>query len=98
MWKIRNTPNGVAFNIRVQPRASKNEVAGIQGDELRIRLTAPPVDGEANKACIAFFAQLLGVPKSSCSIIAGEKGRSKVFQVIGLSQKEIEQRLLKGND
>jgi hypothetical protein len=78
---LRETAEGVAFSVHVQPRASRNELCGIQGSELRIRLTSPPVDGEANKLCIEFFAKLFGVAKSRIRIIAGEKSRHKTVLV-----------------
>ena len=70
---------GLTFKIAVQPRASRNQVAGLKGDALKIRLTAPPVDGAANKACLQFLAKTLGVPKSSLSIQSGETGRNKLI-------------------
>ena len=65
------------FNIRVQPRASRNKVAGLYDGALKVTLTAPPVDNAANKACAAFLADLLGVPKSAVTVVAGRTGRSK---------------------
>lgn len=56
-------------------------VSGLYGDALKIKLTAPPVDGAANKMCIQFFAKLFGVSKSSIEIIAGQSSRSKVLKV-----------------
>lgn len=70
------------FNIRVQPRASRNRVAGVYDGALKITLTAPPVDNAANKACTAFLAQLLGLAKSAVTIVAGHTGRSKQVLVV----------------
>jgi len=62
-------------------------------DALKVSLTAPPVDGKANEACIEFFANLLKVPRSSVSIAAGQTSRNKVIRVAGLSAAELEKRL-----
>ena len=74
-------PDGLIFKIRVQPRSSRNQVAGLYGDALKINLTAPPVDNAANKACEAFLSDLLSVPKSSVSIVSGHTGRNKQVMV-----------------
>ena len=71
------------LNVYVQPRASKNQVCGIQGEELKIRLTSPPVDGAANKLCREFVADLFDVAKSSVEIIAGETSRHKRLRITG---------------
>lgn len=77
--------DGVRLTIRVQPRASRTEVAGLYGkDALRIRLAAPPVDGAANRELVEFLAKTLGVPKSAVSIEAGETGRLKTVSVTGV--------------
>jgi uncharacterized protein (TIGR00251 family) len=69
--------------IYVQPRASKNQLCGIQGDELKIRLTSPPVDGAANKLCCEYIANLFDVSKSSVKIISGETSRHKRLRITG---------------
>jgi hypothetical protein len=78
---IQEKPDGLIFNIRVQPRASQNRVVGLYGDALKINLTAPPVDNAANKACGAFLADLLSVPKSAVSILSGQTGRNKQVMI-----------------
>jgi len=85
---IRELPDGIAFKVRVQPRASKNMVAGIMGDFLKIKLTSPPVDGAANAACIAFIAGILDIAKSAVVIINGQNSRLKVIKVIGMDKKK----------
>jgi uncharacterized protein (TIGR00251 family) len=80
---------GVSFAVKVQPRARKNAITGELGDALKVSLTAPPVDGRANEACVEFIANLLEVPRSSVSIASGEKSRRKVVRVRGLSAHEI---------
>jgi len=93
MFSIRDDSTGVGFAVRVHPRAKKNAITGILGDALKVSLTAPPVEGKANEACIEFFANLLKVPRSSVTITSGLTSRNKVVRIIGLSGKEIEQRL-----
>ena len=73
--------DGLIFKIRVQPRSSRNQIAGLYGDALKISITAPPVDNAANKACTAFLADLLSVPKSSVTIVSGHTGRNKQVMV-----------------
>lgn len=69
------------LSLRVQPKASRDQLAEIQGDRLRIRITAPPVDGKANKHLIAFLAKLFRVPKSAITLVAGETGREKRVRI-----------------
>jgi uncharacterized protein (TIGR00251 family) len=97
MIVIHESPTGVTFAIKVQPRARKNAVVGTLGDALKVSLTAPPVDGKANQACIEFFAKLLKVPHSSVTIAAGQTSRNKVIRIAGLSAKEVEIRLSLGS-
>jgi uncharacterized protein (TIGR00251 family) len=92
---IRDTPDGATFQVRVQPRAKKNAVAGEVGEALKLALTAPPIEGRANQACIAFLAELLNVPRSSVTIAAGQSSRNKVIRVVGLSAAQVENRLSK---
>jgi uncharacterized protein (TIGR00251 family) len=93
MPEIKNSPSGVTFAVKVHPRAKKNAITGKLGDALKLSLTAPPVDGKANEACIDFFAKLLNVPRSSVTIAAGQSSRNKVIQVTGLSAEEVGRRL-----
>ncbi len=76
----------VVITVHVQPRAAKNQVAGLHDGALKLRLTAPPVDGKANKAVIACLASLLGVSKSSLSLVSGHKSRRKQVLVQGVDQ------------
>jgi len=73
--------DGIVLNLHIQPRASKSEVCGVQGDALKIRLTSPPVDGAANKLCREFLAELFHVPKSAVEIISGETSRHKRVKI-----------------
>lgn len=85
----RATAGGVLLRLRVQPRARHNRLEGVHGDQLRIRLAAPPVDGAANAACIAFLAKRLGVRRTQVRIEAGEKSRDKLIHVTGLKLPEV---------
>jgi uncharacterized protein (TIGR00251 family) len=74
---IREHPNGMVLRVFVQPRASKDRIVGLHGDRLKIKVAAPPVDGQANKRCIQFMAKCLSVPRSSLQIISGQNSRNK---------------------
>jgi uncharacterized protein len=74
---LQETSEGLVLTLLIQPRASQDGFAGIQGQAVKLRLTAPPVDGAANKRCIAFLSKQIHIPKSSITIIAGETGRLK---------------------
>jgi uncharacterized protein (TIGR00251 family) len=70
------------LDVHVQPRAAKNEIAGIFGDRLKIRITAPPVDGKANRHLIDFLAETFKVAKRDVVLLAGESGRDKRFKIL----------------
>lgn len=89
MLDIRGEKNGVTFRVRVQPRSSRNQVAGFLDGALKVRLAAPPVDGEANEACREFLASLLGVPRSHVAIVAGNTGRNKVVRIEGVTPEKV---------
>lgn len=76
-------------SVRVVPRSSKEGVAGCEGGVVRIRLNAPPVEGKANEALVRFLAKALGVPKGSITLVAGERGRSKIVRVAGLTREAL---------
>jgi len=93
MIPIQEGKEGVSFAIRVHPRAKKNAITGELGDALKVSLTAPPVEGRANEACIEFFAKLLRVPRSSVTIASGQTNRNKVVRVAGLTANQVRNRL-----
>lgn len=78
-------PASAALSVRVVPRAAKEGVAGYDGGVLRVRLNAPPSEGRANEALARFLAKALGVPRGSVTLVAGEKGRSKIVRVEGVT-------------
>ena len=90
---LSSSPTGVSFAVKIHPWAKKNAITGEVGDALKLSLTAPPVDGRANEACIDFFANLLKVQRSSVTIASGQKNRRKVIRVAGLSLEEIRKRI-----
>lgn len=69
------------LHLHIQPRAARDEIAGPHGDNLKIRLTAPPVDGKANEHLRAFLGKLCGVPKSQVTVLSGETGREKRVRI-----------------
>ncbi len=90
---ISQVEGGCVLALRVVPRASKDEVRGVHGDTLKIKLRAPPVDGKANQALAAFLAEALDVPASRVALIAGETSHSKRVRVAGVTAAQVRQRL-----
>ena len=93
MISIKEGDKGVTFVVRVHPRAKKDAITGVVGDALKLSLTAPPVDGRANEACIEFFAELLKVPRSSVTIASGQSRRNKVIRIVGVTGEYVRDRL-----
>ncbi|HLK34589.1 MAG TPA: DUF167 domain-containing protein [Terriglobales bacterium] len=93
MIPIRDTPGGCSFTVKVQPRARKSAITGVVGDALKITLTAPPVEGKANQACVEFLAEILNVPRSSVTIVSGQTSRNKVVRITGRTTAEVEERV-----
>jgi uncharacterized protein (TIGR00251 family) len=93
MISIHDTPAGAIFAVKVHPRARRNAITGEIGDALKLSLTAPPVEGRANEACIEFLANLLKVPRSSVTIASGQNSARKVIRVRGVSADEVQKRL-----
>ena len=93
-FKLHDGKSGAALTVRVTPRARRTEVAEILEDgTLRIRLTAPPVEGKANAALIDFLAEVLHTRKNRIEIVAGEKGLDKIISITDMSVGEVQQRL-----
>ncbi|HLW85489.1 MAG TPA: DUF167 domain-containing protein [Candidatus Sulfotelmatobacter sp.] len=93
MISIHESDAGVTFAVKLHPRARKNAITGELSDALKVSLTAPPIDGRANEACIEFFAKLLKVPRSSVTIASGQSSRNKVIRVAGLTALQVQERL-----
>lgn len=94
MIPIRDTASGATFSVKVHPRAKRDAIAGTVGDALKLALTAPPVEGKANEACLRLLADLLRVSRSSVTIAAGETSRNKLIRVQGLTAAQVKERLL----
>jgi uncharacterized protein YggU (UPF0235/DUF167 family) len=86
-------PARVFLEVRVVPRAARNTLARDANGALRIHLTAPPVEGAANRALLGFLADRLMLPKSALAVARGERGRDKVVSVDGYSTPDLERRL-----
>jgi len=81
------------LTVKVHPRARRSGFAGRYGDAWKLDLAAPPVDGQANDECVRFFAEWAGVPRSSVRIVTGATSRTKVVDIAGMEQAELESRL-----
>lgn len=86
MNPLESVEGGIRLRLRIQPRASRTEVVGLHGDAIRIRLSAPPVDGAANEELVRFLAGLFGVPGRAVEITAGHSGRTKTVRVLGVDR------------
>jgi len=90
---IRETAEGVVLSIKLRPRASRNQIAGVHGNELKISVTAPPVDSAANEALIAFLAELLDRSRSSILLVRGQTSRHKTILLRGFTTAQIQTKL-----
>ena len=88
--RIGQEQGAVTFDVKVQPRASRERIVGMEGERLKIALTAPPVDGAANEALVAFVARALGVAKRDVEITRGATGRLKTVRVRGIDREALE--------
>ena len=89
-WLNRAADGSVILTLHIQPGAKKTEIAGLHGEALKIRLAAPPVDGKANAALIAFLAKACGVSKSSVELVSGDTSRAKRVRVTGADTATVE--------
>lgn len=94
---LQPAPDGTLLAVKLQPRASRNEIQGAQGGELRIRVTAPPVDAAANEALLRLLAETLGVPRRSVELVRGHTSRHKTLRLHGVSTGEARDRLSPGS-
>lgn len=90
---IESHAGGVRFRVRVQPRARREEIAGVHEGALRVRVNAPPVEGRANRAVLELLAEHLRVPRSSIKITGGQHARIKSVEVAGLDSATVLARL-----
>jgi len=89
----KGSVESITLSIRIQPRASKNEITWMENGGLKIRLTAPPVDGAANEALIRFLAETLSVTKSQVDIVSGHTSRDKIVRISGVGNADAERLL-----
>lgn len=92
MW-LRSAEGGSVLAVWIQPRAARDEVVGVQGDALKIRLCAPPVDGQANDALVRLLAKRLDLPRAAVTLATGHTGRRKTLRLDGLAPQEVARRL-----
>ena len=90
---LHENADGVMLAVKVQPRAARNEINGPLGNELRIRVTAPPVDAAANAALIELLAERLGCPRGRIELVRGHNSRHKIINIHGCTAAEILARL-----
>ena len=93
MTWVRQDGDGVVLTLHIQPGAKRTECAGLHGEAMKIRLAAPPVDGKANEALIAYLAKTFGVPKSRVELISGETSRAKRVRVDGVDAAAVRRAL-----
>jgi len=94
MIEIRQKSGAVVFAVKVQPRASKDEIAGEMAGAIKIRLRAPAVEDRANEALVEFLAGLLKTPKSAVRILSGERSRTKRIEIQAVTPQQIEALLI----
>ncbi len=94
-FHLHDGKRGAALAVRVTPRATRNEITEIQSDgTVKVRLTAPPVEGDANRALITFMAEVLGVPPTKLDIVAGLSGKDKLISVLDMDMDEVHRRVV----
>lgn len=90
---LQERPDGVCISLKVQPRASRNEIAGAIGKELKIKVTAPPVDSAANEAVLELLTEILGCPRNQLELTRGATSRHKQIFVRGMTAAQIAEKL-----
>ena len=89
----RSADGGAILVVRVQPRSRENALVGWSGDTVKLRVTAPPVEGAANTACLSVLSKLLHVPLTHVSLIKGQHSRNKLVRILGLTEEQVQARL-----
>ena len=89
MILLQTNPDGIIVSIRVQPRASKDEIAGVHDGALKVRLRSPALEDRANEALCDFLAQLLKTPKSAVRILSGHRSRNKRVEIRGITEQQV---------
>lgn len=86
---VTERDGAVSFEVRVVPRASRDAIAGVHGQALKVSLSAPPVEGAANEALIALLARALSVPKRTVELVRGEQSRTKLVRITGVTAAQL---------
>ncbi|HTL17645.1 MAG TPA: DUF167 domain-containing protein [Patescibacteria group bacterium] len=90
---IRSQSDGVLLSIKLQPRAASNEIGEVAGNELKIRVTAPPVDAAANQALLRLLADLFGCGRNQIELVRGHTSRHKLVKILGITEQMVTARL-----
>lgn len=90
---LRPEPDGIVLSIKLQPRASTNEIGEVMGNELRVKVTAPPVDSAANEALVRFLAETLDCGRNRVELVRGQTSRHKTIRVHGMKAEEVLKRI-----
>lgn len=90
---IEESNEGVTIAVKVIPRGKRNEIVSVEADTLKVRLSAPPVEGRANEALIKFLAGLLNIPRANVEIVRGHTSRQKWLRVRGVSSHDVRDKL-----
>lgn len=90
---IREQKDGVCLAVKLQPRAAKNEIGTALGDELKIKVTAPPVEAGANEALLPLLAETLGCPRGAAQLARGQTSRHKTIRISGLTARQVAEKL-----
>ena len=86
--RIKEYKDGIQFSGLIHPRSANNKICGLQDEYLKIHITSPPVDGNANKMCVKFLAKILSVSPSQIAIVSGQNGRKKIIRIDGMNTSE----------
>jgi uncharacterized protein (TIGR00251 family) len=91
---LRETPDGCTLPVRVHPGAKRNTINGTHDGALKVSLTTPPTDGRANAALIEFLADRLNIPRARVTLLTGATSRTKTLRIAGMTQNEVQEKLL----
>src|SRR3954465_14098503 len=90
---LKSQDNGILLSLKVQPRASRNAIGEAMGNELKVKVTAPPVDSAANEALVRFLAEVLGCSRGTVQLVRGQTSRHKQVLIQGMTISEVEAKL-----
>ena len=90
---LKESANGIYLAIKLRPRASRQQISGLHGAELKVSVTAPPVDAAANRALVDYFAELLDISRSQVELVKGQTSRHKTLHITGVPAAVIRDKL-----